>query len=139
MRCPPTIRRGESLPSNGAILLARNTAAAVRFANRFAPEHLSIPGGEAALVRQLHAAGSVFVGPWSAQSVGDYASGTNHVLANGWRRALARRAFDLGFRALLERAAAFARGIAAAWRRWFRRWRMLKDLVAHRRAVEVRE
>ena len=59
------------------------SAAAVHFANRFAPEHLSIPGGEAALVRRLNAAGSIFVGPWSAQSVGDYASGTNHVLPTG--------------------------------------------------------
>ncbi len=55
----------------------------MRFANRFAPEHLSIPGGEAALRAQAFRAGSVFIGPWSAQSVGDYASGTNHVLPTG--------------------------------------------------------
>src|SRR5580700_446670 len=69
-----------SLTEKGAILLAPDSAAAVRFGNRFAPEHLSIPGAQASLVDKLNAAGSVFIGPWSAQSIGDYASGTNHVL-----------------------------------------------------------
>ena len=77
---PPSNPAWRSLAANGAILIARNAAEAVRFANRFAPEHLSIPGGEPALLRDLTAAGSIFVGPWSAQSIGDYASGTNHVL-----------------------------------------------------------
>lgn len=72
-----------SLSLNGAILMARDAASAVRFANQFAPEHLSVPGGEASLLRALHSAGSVFIGPWSAQSVGDYASGANHVLPTG--------------------------------------------------------
>src|SRR3984893_12902250 len=77
---PPSNPAWRSLAANGAILIARNAAEAVRFANRFAPEHLSIPGAEPALRRDLTAAGSIFVGPWSAQSIGDYASGTNHVL-----------------------------------------------------------
>lgn len=80
---PPTNLARQSLARNGAILIARNTAAAIAFANDFAPEHLSIPGGEAALVKGLRTAGSFFVGPWTAQSVGDYASGTNHVLPTG--------------------------------------------------------
>jgi histidinol dehydrogenase len=80
---PPTNLARQSLSRNGAILIARNTASAVRFANAFAPEHLSIPGGETALVKGLRTAGSFFVGPWSAQSIGDYASGTNHVLPTG--------------------------------------------------------
>jgi histidinol dehydrogenase len=79
-RLPDTNPAKRSLSEKGAILLAPDSAAAVRFANRFAPEHLSIPGAQAALVNKLNAAGSVFLGPWSAQSIGDYASGTNHVL-----------------------------------------------------------
>ncbi len=55
------------------------TAAAV--SNRYAPEHLilqvSKPRG---MLPMLRNAGSIFVGPWSPESVGDYCSGTNHVL-----------------------------------------------------------
>ena len=46
------------------------------FAAMFPP----IDGEQASLVDKLNAAGSVFIGPLSAQSIGDYASGTNHVL-----------------------------------------------------------
>src|SRR5205807_1523724 len=80
---PPGNPAWHSLAENGAILIAPNVAAAVKFANGFAAEHLSIPAGEPALLRQLSTAGSIFIGPWSAQSVGDYASGTNHVLPTG--------------------------------------------------------
>ncbi len=80
---PPSNPAWRSLAANGAILVALRVAAAVQFANRYAAEHLSIPGGEPDLVRKLSVAGSVFLGPWSAQSVGDYASGTNHVLPTG--------------------------------------------------------
>jgi histidinol dehydrogenase len=58
-------------------------AAAAAFSNAYAPEHLivNIPLPEAeALLPALTAAGSIFLGPWTPESVGDYASGTNHVL-----------------------------------------------------------
>lgn len=56
-------------------------ATAARVSNRYAPEHLIIqtrdnPG----LLPQLKNAASIFVGPWTPESAGDYASGTNHVL-----------------------------------------------------------
>ena len=58
-------------------------AAAAEWSNAYAPEHL-IVNAEAeaaeALLEQLTAAGSVFLGRWTPESVGDYASGTNHVL-----------------------------------------------------------
>jgi histidinol dehydrogenase len=77
----------KSLRSASAILVASSTAEAVRFANRVAPEHLSIPNADPTLVEKLTEAGSVFLGPWSAQPIGDYASGTNHVLpTSGWAR-----------------------------------------------------
>ena len=128
----------KSIPRNGAILLAHNIAAVVRFANRFAPEHLSVPGGEASLVRRLDAAGSVFIGPWSAQSIGDYASGTNHVLPTGggarsrgglstWDFVRCSSVQQLT-RAGLRRLAPVVSALANA-----------EGLIAHRRAVEVRE
>src|SRR5260370_81795 len=80
-RLPDTNPAKRSLAEKGGIVLARDSIAAVRFPNRVSPDHLSIPRAPAALAEKLSSAGSVFLGPWSAQSIGDYASGTNHVLA----------------------------------------------------------
>ena len=80
---PRTNLARRSLARNGAVLVAADVASAARFVNRFAPEHLSLPGGADDLMRKIDSAGSVFLGDWSAQSFGDYASGTNHVLPTG--------------------------------------------------------
>jgi len=54
---------------------------AVSISNRYAPEHLILHvAAPRALLPSLRNAGSVFLGPWSPESVGDYCSGTNHVL-----------------------------------------------------------
>jgi len=127
-----------SLSANGAILIARNVQSALSFANRFAPEHLSVPGGEEQFARRLPAAGSVFIGPWAAQSVGDYASGTNHVLPTGggarsrsglstWdfvRCTTVQTLSQKGLRRLAPTVSALADA---------------EGLVAHRRDVEVRK
>jgi histidinol dehydrogenase len=84
---PDTNPAWKSLKQACAILVAPSLDAAVRFANRVAPEHLSIPAANKSLIEKLSEAGSVFLGPWSAQPIGDYASGTNHVLpTSGWAR-----------------------------------------------------
>jgi histidinol dehydrogenase len=76
-----------SIRKNGAILLTASKHAAVDFVNRFAPEHLSLPGAEKEILREIRSAGTVFLGPLSAQAFGDYASGSNHVLpTGGWAR-----------------------------------------------------
>jgi histidinol dehydrogenase len=67
-----------SLASYGAILVARGPDEAMDMANRLAPEHLVVD--REALVRRSLTAGAVFVGPYSAQAAGDYATGSNHVL-----------------------------------------------------------
>jgi histidinol dehydrogenase len=72
-----------SLAKNGAVLIARGLADAVGFINRFAPEHLSLSGAAIKYADRFDSAGSVFLGDWSAQSFGDYATGTNHVLPTG--------------------------------------------------------
>ena len=61
----------------------------IGFANAYAPEHLIISMRDAwDVAAQITAAGSVFIGPWSPESAGDYASGTNHTLpTGGWARA----------------------------------------------------
>jgi histidinol dehydrogenase len=76
-----------SIRKSGAILLARTWTEACEFVNRFAPEHLSLPEGGASALHAIHSAGTVFLGPLSAQAFGDYASGSNHVLpTGGWAR-----------------------------------------------------
>ncbi len=84
---PRTNPAWRSLKANGAVLIARSVADAVRFINRFAPEHLSLPGSAVRLLGRIDSAGSVFLGDWSPQPAGDFASGTNHVLPTGaWAR-----------------------------------------------------
>ena len=58
-----------------------NIEQALEISNRYAPEHLilNIQDAENYLEQVMHA-GSIFLGPWSPESAGDYASGTNHVL-----------------------------------------------------------
>ena len=137
-RLPDRNPAKRSLADKGAILLAPNSAAAVRFANRFAPEHLSVPGAQAELAHKLDAAGSVFLGPWSAQSIGDYASGTNHVLpTNGGART--RGGLST---ADFVRCTSVQHITAAGLRSLGPVVTALADaegLVAHRRAVEVRQ
>ena len=66
-----------SLKARGAVLLASARRQAFDWANRIAPEHITVEKSDLPLVQN---AGSVFVGDYSAQAAGDYASGPNHVL-----------------------------------------------------------
>ncbi|MGD0771764.1 MAG: histidinol dehydrogenase [Candidatus Solibacter sp.] len=68
----------KSIAKNSAIILVCSVEEALEISNRFAPEHLSIP--DASLLPGVRHAGSVFVGPYSPEAAGDYASGPNHVL-----------------------------------------------------------
>jgi histidinol dehydrogenase len=70
----------QSITKRGVILVARSVAGAMEAANRIAAEHITVDDD---LVGDIASAGSVFVGDWSAQSFGDYASGPNHVLPTG--------------------------------------------------------
>jgi histidinol dehydrogenase len=67
-----------SIEQNGAIVVFSSVEQAVKFANRLAPEHLSIP--DARWLDSVESAGCVFIGPQSAEAAGDYACGPNHVL-----------------------------------------------------------
>ncbi len=67
----------KSLEARGAVLIANSRQQAFEWANRIAPEHITVEKRDVPMVRN---AGSVFVGDYSAQAAGDYASGPNHVL-----------------------------------------------------------
>jgi histidinol dehydrogenase len=68
----------KSLAGHGAIILARSAEEAMTIADRIAPEHLVVD--RESLIRRPVTAGAVFVGPFTAQAAGDYATGSNHVL-----------------------------------------------------------
>ena len=68
----------QSIGANGAVIVARNASEAMEIANRLAPEHLVVD--REALVKRPVTAGAIFIGPYSAQAAGDYATGSNHVL-----------------------------------------------------------
>jgi histidinol dehydrogenase len=67
-----------AIERNSAIILVDSLDEAVELANRFAPEHLSLP--DRRLLERVRHAGSVFIGPHSPEAAGDYAAGPNHVL-----------------------------------------------------------
>jgi histidinol dehydrogenase len=134
---PKTNLAQRSLAKNSAVVMAQNFTEAARFINRFAPEHLSLPEITRKLANSFDCAGSIFLGPWSAQTFGDYASGTNHVLpTSGLARARGglstadfvkcisvQEVSKSGFERLAPVAAEFAKA---------------EGLAAHGRSVEVR-
>jgi histidinol dehydrogenase len=66
---------------NSFVILAEEDGTALEIVNQYAPEHLILLQRDARrFAEQVKNAGSIFVGPWTPESVGDYASGTNHVL-----------------------------------------------------------
>ena len=66
---------------NARILITQSEEEMLQIINTYAPEHLILQTKNAAdLVPKVRNAGSVFVGPWTPESVGDYAIGSNHTL-----------------------------------------------------------
>jgi histidinol dehydrogenase len=78
-RANPVAR--EALDSNGLAIVASTADEARAIVNRLAPEHLTVDA--AADLDWVFNAGSVFIGRWSAQPMGDYISGPNHTLPTG--------------------------------------------------------
>jgi histidinol dehydrogenase len=126
-----------SIRKTGAVIVTKSLESACEFVNRLAPEHLSLPTDGEKLLKRIRSAGTVFLGPLSAQPFGDYASGSNHVLpTGGW----ARRRGGLS-------AADFVKCISvqAINRKGYRRLAAdvlslanAEGLLAHAKAVEVR-
>jgi len=67
--------------SHARYILVSDIGEALDLSNRYAPEHLILNVEQAeSYLEEINNAGSIFLGPWSPESAGDYASGTNHVL-----------------------------------------------------------
>ena len=124
--------------AHSRIIIAADLAQCVAISNAYAPEHLIVQTAEPrALLPDLDNAGSIFLGAYSPESMGDYASGTNHVLptyghsrsssslgiADFMKRMTVQELSDDGFRAL----APAVMTLAAA-----------EQLDAHREAVRIR-
>jgi histidinol dehydrogenase len=73
-----------SLEGFGLAVAAPDLDEALRFADQWAPEHLTLHTADAGKhAERVPSAGSIFVGRWTPESAGDYASGANHVLPTG--------------------------------------------------------
>jgi len=125
----------QAVDRNSAVVVCNSLKEACEISNRFAPEHLSIPSAE--LLSEIENAGSVFVGAWSPEAAGDYASGPNHVLPTGGTAALRGGLSILDYVKIIsvqELTPAGLRRLAPAITRLAR----AEGLEAHARSVEVR-
>ena len=124
--------------SHSSIIVFHQLEEAVGLAEAYAPEHLILALEDPWKAADgITAAGSVFIGSWSPESAGDYASGTNHTLpTSGWARSysgvnvesfMRRMTLQEISRAGLERLAPTIRNMATA-----------EGLDAHARAVDIR-
>tara|TARA_R110000772_G_scaffold35518_3_gene85558 strand:+ start:263 stop:1555 length:1293 start_codon:yes stop_codon:yes gene_type:complete len=84
----PRVEIATKALKNSRSILLKNMAECVAFSNEYAPEHLIIASEVAdTFIENIVNAGSVFLGNYSCESAGDYASGTNHTLpTNGYAR-----------------------------------------------------
>jgi histidinol dehydrogenase len=118
--------------------VVRDSGQAMRLLNDYAPEHLILACDDAGrLAGQVVNAGSVFMGHYSPESVGDYASGTNHVLpTNGFARAYSGVSLDSFVKKItfqqLTREGLSAIGMTV------RKMAEAEGLEAHARAVSIR-
>jgi histidinol dehydrogenase len=125
----------KAIDKNSAIILMRSLDEAVAVSNRFAPEHLSIP--DASLLPGIRHAGSVFIGPFSPEAAGDYASGPNHVLPTSGAARLRGGLSAMDYVKIIstqELSAAALRKLEPAITTLAR----AEGLEAHARSVEVR-
>ena len=124
--------------SRGTLVEAGSVEEALAFADEYAPEHLSVAvADEEGALGTLRHAGTLFLGGYSPEAAGDYASGSNHVLPTaGLARAygaLSVEAFGRWMqvnRLTREGLAAIRHSVAVVAE--------AEGLTAHRRAVEVR-
>lgn len=126
-----------ALENSRAVVLS-SIGAAVRFANEYAAEHLIIATENAdSVAEHVTCAGSVFIGKYSCESAGDYASGTNHTLpTNGFARAFSGVSLD-SFRKQITYQKITAEGILGLGP-FIETLAEAEGLAAHSNAVTVR-
>ncbi len=128
----------EKVIARARVVLVDSTNKALALINRYAPEHLIIQMHHAELfAEQIQHAGSVFIGEWTPESLGDYASGTNHTLpTNGAARAFSGVSLDSFMRKITFQRST-AEGLLALGPKVIT-MAQAEELDGHARAVEHR-
>jgi histidinol dehydrogenase len=127
-----------SLERHGLIIVVGGIAEGMTIANRIAPEHLELALQEPMQwLGDVENAGTVFLGPYTPEAVGDYVGGPNHVLPTG---GTARFFSPLGVEHFLKRTniLSFSQKALDGVKEDVVRLARLEGLEAHARAVEVR-
>lgn len=134
----PRKKIAEAALQHAAILILKDMQQCLHWSNEYAPEHLIINAkNESQLADQVVHAGSVFIGAYSCESVGDYASGTNHTLPTyGYAKAYSGVSVDSFMRQVTYQrvSAAGIRNIGP----YVETLAQAEQLEAHRRAVSIR-
>lgn len=135
VQLPRTGPAREALGRYGAIVVTRSLAEAIALSQRIAPEHVVCDDEETAA--RLTVAGTVFVGGWSAQALGDYVTGSNHVLptAGAARARGGLGAADFVRLSTIQRVT--SRGLRAAGRAAVA-MAHAEGLMAHAASIEIR-
>lgn len=130
---------GACLGKNGKAFVVRDLEEAVRVANRIAPEHLELAVRDPeSLLPKIRNAGAIFLGSTSAEALGDYVAGPNHVLPT---MGTARFFSPLGVYDFVKWSSVLrisSRGLSALGPRAVRLARM-EGFHGHAKAIEVRE
>ena len=123
---------------NSRVILFENQSNAIDFVNEYAPEHLIINTRNTdEIAAAITNAGSVFLGNYSPEAVGDYASGTNHTLpTNGYAKAFAGVALE-SFMKYITYQRLTEQGIAALGPA-VEQMAEAEQLIGHKMAVKVR-
>lgn len=134
----PRVSQVRGALSHSYALVLGDREEMLEFAEEYAPEHLIISMEDAGLLAgRVTAAGSVFVGPWTPESAGDYASGTNHTLpTGGWARSLSGVNMDSFFRKMTVQR--ISREGLAGLSGIIQTMARAEGLEAHARAVSLR-
>jgi len=134
----PRAKIARSSLESGPIIVVDDQEDMIKIVNDYAPEHLIVQiASPETIVPRIQNAGSIFLGPWTPESVGDYASGTNHTLpTNGAARAYSGVVLESFIKYIsvqqLSRAGLEALGPSVE------RLASMEGLEAHRRAVSLR-
>jgi len=128
----------EKAMSNSKFILAETRDQMIDIANAYAPEHLIVQTKNPEdLVPEIKNTGSIFLGPWTPESVGDYASGTNHTLPTyGAARAYSGVTTESFMKYISVQQ--LTRGGLETLGPTVERLATLEGLEAHRRAVSLR-
>ena len=135
------LKRGEIIAKtleHSRIVVLRSRDEVVDFANEYAPEHLIVSMADPwKIADRIVAAGSIFIGNYSPESAGDYASGTNHTLpTGGWAHSFSGLNLDAFMRKMTIQE--LSREGLAGLDNTIRSMALAEGLDAHAAAVEVR-